>query len=131
MSGPFKLKSGNSPLAWDPFGLKAKKELKFRKQLDETTKKIDETSQKAKDLSTKWTAEDAAEKKANKRDRPSGTSDSYMKKHSTGPYAPKTENKTLPIVPVQPNDPAYKEYELPKGKGKFMQTFRKLKKINT
>ena len=119
MSGPFKMKG------WDPLGIKAKKELKFRKQLDETTKKIDETSQKAKDLSTKWKEED----KPKKKHRPPGTSDSYQKKHATGLYAPKTENKTLPIVPVQPNDPAYKEYELPKKKGKFMQTFKKLKKV--
>ena len=119
MSGPFKMKG------WDPLGIKAKKELKFRKQLDETTKKIDETSQKAKDLSTKWKEED----KPKKKHRPPGTSDSYQKKHATGLYAPKTENKTLPIVPVQPNDDAYKEYELPKKKGKFMQTFKKLKKV--
>ena len=75
---PFKLRSGNSPLALDPFGLKAKKELKARKKIDETSKKIKETSKKAKELHAKYTAEDAAEKEATKKHRPSGTSDSYM-----------------------------------------------------
>ena len=80
MGTPFKLKSGNSPLAWDPFGLKAKKELEAHKKIDVTSKKIEETSKKAKELHAKFTAEDAAEKKATKKHRPPGTSKSYLAK---------------------------------------------------
>jgi len=72
MAGPFKMKEN-----FDPFGIKAKKELKVRKQLDDATTQIEETSNKAKKLLTQYKEEDKP-----KDNRPSGTSKSYLAKQA-------------------------------------------------
>jgi len=118
MAGPFKMKG------WDPLGIKAKKELKLVKKNLEMSKNDKtgdpEVDQGGKDYPFK----------PKKDKRAPGTSNSYMKKHSIGPYAPKSNKGEIEDLPnPQQNHDTYKKYKLPKEKGKFMQTFTKLKKV--
>ena len=117
MAGPFKMKEN-----FDPFGIKAKKELKVRKQLDDATTQIEETSNKAKKLLTQYKEEDKP-----KDNRPSGTSKSYKAREKRREQERKNKESGPPSnvrynhkdtdgnVEGEPKNNAYTPYQLPVG----------------